>query len=222
MKERIEEQEYRAIYNFLMEVKCPLEMVSGEYLDEFYGPLLPKGHLGVFRKKLPESSNNWVPSVKTAIKRIRRLNLHDLATKHLPFSFYPFSNLEELSFNSSDFGSLSIDWSVLPKLRYLDLSNLQWLLYFPKLDGLKNLEVLALRFLNSDLNGFSDDVFSGLTNLRVLDLRHSRLHNLFFFESLRGLKNLEYVDLRSASYTKPIPSLDCKILTGKDRVRNSF
>ena len=217
MTEQINKEEYLAIYDFLREERCPFEIPSPFKSDEFYGPLLPKGKLIVFKNE----SDLEFPGAIEVIQRIRRLDLSGLTTEHLPFSFRPFSSLEELSFDASGFRTIPIGFNALPKLKYLNLSRLS-LWDFPKLDGLKNLEVLALRFLNSDLNGFSDDVFSGLTNLRVLDLRHSRLHNLFFFESLRGLKNLEYVDLRSASYTKPIPSLDCKILTGKDRVRNSF
>ena len=214
MKERIEEQEYRAIYNFLSEKKCPFEITPISEPNEFYGALLPKWDLSVFKH---ESFDFDFPSVKNTIQRIRRLDLSGLETwtGSLPFSFRFFSSLEVLSFNSSDFVVLPY-FNTLPKLKYLDLSDLPGLWFYPKFDGLENLEVLVLRFLVIDRDMFSDDMFSSLVGLRVLDLRNSFISNFSFFKSLEGLKNLEYVDLRGADYTKPIPSLDCEILTGLD------
>ena len=215
MTERINKEEYLAIYDFLREKRCPFEITSQYYLNEFYGALLPKGYLSVFKKKL---SDLEFDAARQSIEKIRRLDFSYLTTEHLPFSLRPFSSLEELSFEASGFRTIPIGFNALPKLKYLDLSRLYGLWYYPKLDGLKSLEVLALQGLKIDKDSFFDDMFSGLTKLRVLDLRYSRLDSFSFFKSLEGLKTLEYVDLRGGNYTKPIPSLDCKILTGM----NSF
>ena len=216
MTERINKEEYLAIYDFLREERCPFEITRPDS-NEFYGDLLPKGNLSVFKKKLSKSDFEFFGAMEV-IKKIRRLDLSGLTTDHLPFFFHPFSSLEELSFDASGFRSIPIGFNVLPKLKYLNLSRLN-LWDYPKLDGLKNLEVLALRFLNNDVNRFPDDMFSGLTKLRVLDLQFGRLDNFSFFKSLKGLKNLEYVDLRGADLSKvdktnSLPDLDCEILTG--------
>ena len=221
MTERINKDEYLAIYDFLREERCPFEIPSPFKTDKFYGSLLP-GNLIVFKKKLSKSDIEF-PGTVELIQRIQKLDLSHLTTEHLPFSFHPFSSLEELSFDASGFRTIPIGFHVLPKLNYLNLSRLN-LWDFPKLDGLKNLEVLALRGVEAR-NFFSDDMFSGLTNLRVLDLRFSRLDSFSFFKSLEGLKNLEYVDLRQADLSEvdktnpmpdldrePMPYLDCEIL----------
>ena len=215
MKERIEKEEYLAIYDFLRKERCPFEITRPDS-NEFYGDLLPKGNLSVFKKKLSKSDFEFFGAMEV-IKKIRRLDLSGLTTEHLPFSFRPFFNLEELSFDGSGFRTIPIGFNALPKLKYLNLSRLN-LWDFPKLDGLKNLEVLALRGVKAR-DFFFDDMFSGLTKLRVLDLQFGRLDNFSFFKSLKGLKNLEYVDLRGADLSKvdktnSLPDLDCEILLG--------
>ena len=212
MTERINKEEYLAIYDFLREERCPFEITRPDS-NEFYGDLLPKGKLIVFKNE----SDLEFPGAIEVIQRIRRLDLSALTTEHLPFSFRPFFNLEELSFDGSGFRTIPIGFNALPKLKYLNLSRLN-LWDFPKLDGLKNLEVLALRGVKAR-DFFFDDMFSGLTKLRVLDLQFGRLDNFSFFKSLKGLKHLEYVDLRGADLSKvdktnSLPDLDCEILTG--------
>ena len=236
-KKQKEIEEYWAIYNLIKRKKWPFEQFHLADEIELYGSLFSPGCLGLpLTRRLPPASSYDAPYqlsyVKWEINRIRRLRAFGLRKKDLPFSFSPLCNLEELSLSfwrSSGYSfDCSFDWSVLPKLRFLELSGLENLQKILNLDGLENLEVLRLpNFLGDDLFDWTrrkfENLFSGLTNLRVLDFRDTNFCDFSIFKSLHGLKKLEYVDLRSIlsefEYSEPFPTLHCKVLTGKYKLK---